>query len=649
MDRLNRDFARAVTHFRAQRLHLAEKICRQILKKHPRHQSALKMRSLIALQQGAWLRARPLLEHLLKIDPDHAATLCNLGLACLELGDIDNALQYCRRAVTLAPQDADANNNLGRVYQLQGKMEQALDCYTMALQASPWNPYMQVNAGAVCQHLGQTEETVKYYHQALQIDPGFADAHNNLGVVLLDQGRYPQALQHFEQALQQRQSADLYNHIGLTHMAMEQFELARIAFARALKLEPGHQDALFNWAWFEEYHNNLELANQVSGRSRGKGTGHVGLLVLRSALARRKHDFAVALSVLETFDGGDQNTESDKILYLFEKAAVLDGLGRYTEAFTAFKQANETKNRWLKDDFDEVADTRLCDRLQAVFCAGNEQDGWQQLAASMSETKPQPRPLFIVGFPRSGTSLLAQVLGRHSRIQVAGEMPGILDLADGSAARILQSDRLYPDCLLDSSHPLTTENFQQLRDYYYKSLWHEAPSLQSAGAGDWLVDKMPHNAMHLGLIRLLFPDSPVIHISRHPLDACLSAYFANFEHHRYTANLQITARHYQRMMDLIGFYRQNLPLKLLEIRYQDLVTVPQDTLQPVLDFIGLPWENDCLTPERSTVHIKTRSYAQVRAAIHTGSVNRHRHYRFGLASVLPFVRPAIQHYGYEES
>ncbi len=645
MARLAGDFTRAVNHFQAGRYRQAEKICRQILKRNPAHKAALEICGLIALQQRAWTRARSLLGRLLERDPDNASAQCNMGLACLELGEVDSAMQHCLCAVRLVPKDVDANNNLGRVYQAQGQMEKSLACYLTALDSAPWNPLLLVNAGAVCQQLGQSESAVTYYHRALQVVPEFAEAHSNLGVLLLDQGQYQQALRHFEQALQQKETADLHNHIGLTRMALEQLDLAREQFSRALALEPGHQDALFNWAWFEEYHNNIKLASQVSDRCQGNDSGHVGLLVLRSALARRKQDFVTALSVLEQLDSNAMIGGTDQVLYLFEKGTVLDRLGRYAEAFAIFEEANETKNRLLVDDFDEAADIRWCNQLQVAFSAANERLHWQTLAtSSVQGPDPQLRPLFIVGFPRSGTSLLTQMLGRHTRVSLTGEMPGILDLVGGGCEEILGSDLPYPDCLFDPAQPLTSVQVQQLRDHYYATLPQTG---ESDGSGAWLIDKMPHNALHLGLIRLLFPHAPVIHISRHPLDACLSAYFANFELHRYTASLQITARHYQRMMDLIDYYQQNTQCAVREIRYQDLVTDPQETLHSLLEYVGLPWQEDCVRPELSTVHVKTRSYAQVNEAIHSDSVNRYRHYRSQLAGIVEWVRPAIQRYGYD--
>jgi len=638
------EFATAIGHFQAGRYRQADKISRRIMKRNPGYGPALEMCGLIALQQHAWSRARSLLEALLKNDPDNISAQCNLGLACLELGQPESALTHSLRARQLAPQNADTNNNLGRVYQALGQAEKALECYTKALQAAPGNPFLPVNAGAVCQQLGYAEQAMEYYRQSLKIDPGFADAHNNLGILLLDQGQYQEALLHFDQALQKQETADIHNHIGLTRMALQQLDQAREEFSRALELDPGHQDTLFNWAWFEEYHNNIELSNQVSERSGEQASGHVGLVVLKSVLARRKHDYVAALATLEQLDENNFTAVSEKILYLFEKGTVLDRLGRYPQAFSVFKKANETKNRLLDTDFDEVADVRQCSRLMKVFTADHAHKPWPTQVVSAAKTAGlQPAPLFIVGFPRSGTSLLTQMMTRHDKITAAGELPGILDLATGGCQQILDSSLAYPECLFDPVSPVTPAQLQQLREQYYVT---RSQSLQVATSSTWVIDKMPHNALHLGLIWLLFPDSPIIHISRHPLDACLSAYFANFEQHRYTENLQSTARHYQRMMDLIAHYRQNVPLRLLEIRYQDLVTTPQATLQPILECIGLGWQTHCLTPEQNTVHVKTRSYAQVNEAIHTGSVNRYHHYRSHLHSVAPVVASTMQHYGY---
>ena len=263
-------------------------------------------------------------------------------------------------------------------------------------------------------------------------------------------------------------------------------------------------------------------------------------------------------------------------------------------------------------------------------------------AAALAQEKG-PTPVFIVGFPRSGTSLLEQILGSHPQIAPCGELLFIGDISNRKAAEITGSDLSYPDLLLDSTNPLTVDKLRALQDYYLDGV----KSLDVTDADTrWVTDKMPHNALHVGLIALLFPASPIIHISRHPLNSCLSAYFSNFTSgHRYTSSLESTAQHYKQVMDMLLHYR-TIGINLLEIHYEDLVQNQENVTRQILEYVGAPWDDACLQHHKSNRVVKTASYEQVTQKIYTSSLYRYRNYHEAVKPIIPILESTIEQFGY---
>jgi hypothetical protein len=182
-----------------------------------------------------------------------------------------------------------------------------------------------------------------------------------------------------------------------------------------------------------------------------------------------------------------------------------------------------------------------------------------------------------------------------------------------------------------------------MREYYLSSV-------ASLGVTDsntrWVTDKMPHNALHVGLISLLFPEAPIIHISRHPFNSCLSAYFSNFKSgHRYTSSLESTALHYRHVMGMLEHYRE-VGVRFLEIHYEDLVTDQENTTRRILEYIGMPWDDACLQHHKSDRVVKTASYEQVTQKIYTSSLYRYRNYHEAVQPLIPILESTIEHIGY---
>jgi hypothetical protein len=427
--------------------------------------------------------------------------------------------------------------------------------------------------------------------------------------------------------------ATLLENLGRPDEARAQFRSAMDAGAVSANLYHA-------WSSLEEKLHRLDDAEEFAKKALELDPDYPGLTIMQAKLARRRKDDAGALALLDELDETLIQNKQTLTNYLFERGDILDRLGRYTEAFTAYESANRTKNEFMGAVYDAEADQTRFDHLKEFYSRGNLEV--LQTQAGTTDTG-ETTPVFIVGFPRSGTSLLEQILGSHPQITPAGELTFINDLTEREAATITGSERPYPDLLVDPDIPLDNRTAQRMRDFYFRGMKSFRVSDQDT---TWVTDKMPHNAMHLGLIATLFPKAPIIHIARHPLNSCLSAYFANFKSgHRYTSSLASTAQHYRKVMDMLEHYR-SIGIPVMEIHYEDLVSDQEGTTRKALEYIGAPWNEACLQHYKSDRVVKTASYEQVTQKIYTTSLYRFRNYREAVQPIIPILESTIERLGY---
>jgi len=254
-----------------------------------------------------------------------------------------------------------------------------------------------------------------------------------------------------------------------------------------------------------------------------------------------------------------------------------------------------------------------------------------------------PKPIFIVGFPRSGTTMVEQTLSAHPRISAGDELPFVNDIT-GLMPRMLNSPLAYPEALADLWMGDQREGLDNLRDYYLQRV-RQLGIVEPGEA--WFTDKMPLNETHLGLIALMFPDAPIVHVLRHPLDVVLSVFSNLLTHGFHCANaLETIAQHYVLVMDLVEHYRREVTLKYLPIRYEDIVADQETNIRRILTFVGVPFDKRCLNFHENMRYARTASYAQVTEQLYDSSRYRYRKYLKHLEPVIPILAPAIERLGY---
>jgi tetratricopeptide (TPR) repeat protein len=359
--------------------------------------------------------------------------------------------------------------------------------------------------------------------------------------------------------------------------------------------------------------------------------------MVRADVLTRRKDYDAALALLDATRQQAEAHPTQAPAHGLRRANVLDKLGRYDEAFAACTAAKQ-RYRQLGGRYQRDEAVRFFDRFRRFFT--------RQRAALLpraSVRSDEPQPLFVIGFPRSGTTLTEQILASHGEVVSGGEL-FVIDRVCAASQDVLSGPLHYPECLVEAWMGDRQWSYDLLRDLYLQEA--QAHGVPRSGPR-YFTDKTPFNGPHLGLISLLFPQSPIVHLLRHPLDAVLSSFFTQMSHgYGMACDLTSIAEHYVLVADLVDHYRNQLDLNYLAVRYEDIVADQEAASRQLLGFAGLDWDARCLEFHKHTSGVRTASYAQVTEKLYSRSVYRHRHYRRHLEPVLPILRPVIERMGY---
>jgi hypothetical protein len=287
-----------------------------------------------------------------------------------------------------------------------------------------------------------------------------------------------------------------------------------------------------------------------------------------------------------------------------EKGRLLDKMGRYGEAFAAYDAGKRTLREVTGQGYLADEAQNLVERLRNFFTASR-----LKILPRAGVRSDVAQPIFIVGFPRSGTTMVEQTLTALPRISAGDELPAINELT-AIIPRMLNSPLAYPEAFADLWLGDQIEGLDNLRDYYLQ----RARQLGAVKKGaSWFTDKMPLNETHLGLIGLIFPQAPIIHLLRHPLDVVLSVFSNHLTHGFYCAyDLESIARHYVLVMGLVEHYRREMTsLRYLPVRYEDIVADQEAQVRKIMSFVGVPFDKRCLNFHENRRYARTASYAQV--------------------------------------
>jgi tetratricopeptide (TPR) repeat protein len=523
--------------------------------------------------------------------PDFAGAHNNRGVMLQEMQRYDEALASFAKAIALKPDLAEAHNGRGAVFLKMQRYDEALASFDKAIAFKPDYANACFNRGCTFKKLNRYDEALENFNKTIALKPDHVEAYNNLGVTLLDLKRYDEALASYDKAIALKPDhAVALNNRGNFFVIKGDMQEAEKTYLKARALKPDFPDPLFNLVKMRKY---------------------------------QAKDNADEKNIRDLLNRPGISPEDQEHLY-FSLGKIYDDCGLYDEAFESYRLANQIRNATVAYDAGEVSS--LTDGIIDVF----SRDFLGQTFAFSSASRS---PLFIVGMPRSGTTLLANILSNHRSIATAGELPTLANLTLQLPA--LAGNRIpYPHA---AKHITPAVAMCLINDYENRLRQDIGPDVPH------IIDKNPLNFRNLGLISMLFPKARIIHCLRHPWDTALSNYFQRFPLHLdYSFDLRNIGHFYAEYARLMEHWRKVLPLKLIEINYEDMVLNTEPMARTTLDFLGLEWDERCLAPHTNPCAVETASQWQVRQPIYSQSVERWRHYEKQLAplkEIWPFTQP----------
>jgi tetratricopeptide (TPR) repeat protein len=535
--------------------------------------------------------------------PGHKEALATLYNVCKDSQRPDAADVLIRRVVALHPNDSMARLILAQFLLSRGALEEAVNHARRLVQLAP-------------------EEVVTH----LTLAQAFAAAH-----------ALPAAEHHFRRALALAEKPGPMILAGLADIQrrLGRFEEARSHFSRADALGAGYL-SLLNWAALEEADRKFEAAGALLDRAAKIAPRDGRIAIARANLHIRTREYDAAVDELDRL--AERRGEAELgVAALLERGRALDAMGRYDEAFEAFA-TGKRKARESGSVYNAELAENLAARLKGFFTEGRS-----KLLPRAGVRAETPQPIFIVGFPRSGTTLVEQMLSGHPYVAGGDELPTITQMAQRLSV-LLTSPLPYPQSLSELWLGDKIGEVDNLRDHYL----NEARRHGAITPGKrWFTDKMPLNETHLGLIHLLFPQAPIIHLIRHPLDIMVSVHSNGLTHgFNCASGLDTAASHLALTADLVKHYRQVLPLNYVQVRYEDLVDDLPGQAARLLTFVGAPFAPQVLDFHENTRAARTASYAQVTEKLYDRSRYRHRNYLRHLAPIVPVLEPLIRELGY---
>lgn len=683
-------FKLAGEHARAGRLVQAEGILRQILKQRPNDPEALHQLAIVAHQAGKTPFAVQLIERALTVNPHVHVLQANIAEMYRRIGQPQKAIEHGQRAVALKPDAADAHNNLGIAYFDIGDFQTAITCYDKAIAVRPRFAEAVSNKGNALRQTRRFAEAETEYRRALAINPTYAEAYNNLGSVLRDLERPAEAEAAYKRAIQLKPSyIEAINNLVLAYKDLKQYDQGLATAQQTLKLQPQNADALAYMgaihvdqgrldAAFDALKKSLAIAPNkaetlnMMGRAyfeadepakaietyqraialkpdfadpynnMGNALKEVGrfddaLRAFETCLALSPESIGTYVNLVDTYKfrsdddrhvraieaqiaRGGALSDERRMQMSFAAGKVYDDLKRYDEAFPLLAAGNALKRKTIA--YDEPTILSYFERIKNVITADlvREKSGGGVAGAA---------PIFVLGMPRSGTTLVEQILASHPRVAGAGELKDMSNTVNSVRSKD-GTTVPFPEFV-----PVATPaEIARIGEVYLQKLTRRAPGAER------ITDKMPSNFYFLGLIHLALPGAKVIHTNRNAVDTCVSCFSKLFAGEQsQTYDLGELGRYYRAYHGLMAHWRAALPAgAFLDVQYEDVVADTEGQARRILDYCGLEWDARVLDFHRTERPVKTASSSQVRQPIYNSSVARWRNYE-------KFLGPLLQELG----
>ena len=559
----------------------------------------------------------------------------DLGIRYIQRKEFNEAIKIYEKILTEHPNNFDANLNLGTIFAQSNNLKKATELWAKAIKINPKIPDAHNNLASIYIRLGEYDKASKHIKEAIRINPKFSLAYNNLGMLKTNTGFLEEGKSNFLKAIEldPKNIMAFYNLANL-YQKLNDIENSENFYIKAIGINP---------MFFEAYNNLMNMYERIGENTKLKDIinksekyfiDNSSIKLFKGKLLLKLKEYKDAINNLESiqFDLINKTKEISRCTTL---AKCYDQIGDYKKAYKFFNLANESNFIINKDKIDkENAINIIKERID--FFENPIIKEWP----IPNSNKMKKNPIFLIGFPRSGTTLLDTVLRSHPSIDVIEEKPTIdifIKKLKEKTFSNLNNLKFLEDNLLD-----------EMRNVYYESL----SKYVKKDDKKICIDKMPLNIIHVGEIVRIFPKAKFILAIRHPCDTVLSCFMQSFVLNDSMANflnLEDSSNMYNLTMTLWEKYLNVLKINYHTIKYEDVVSNFEVSIKKLLEFLELPWSENVTkfyeTAEKRGI-ISTPSYDQVNKPLYSKSINRWKNYESQFSNILPILKPWIERYGY---
>lgn len=502
-------------------------------------------------------------------------------------------------------------NIAGACHQGLGVLESAAKMFKIATVISPKYAEAHFNLGVVLQDLDNKDAAIESYKAAIAISPKYPYAFNNLGNIFLSLGKFDEAIESFEWAIAHKHDfAEAHNNLGNAFNESLQPLKAIKSFQKAIFYNPKYEKAFFNVALvYKDLGDKLNFIKNIEKAIKlNPNLGHA----------------YYHLSQVKTFKPGEpeiklmeealqsKNLDSiDLIGFNFALAKVYDDIDNQEKQFTFLNEANRLRKNELDYSIDK--DQKLFSKIKDSFSVPPCK------VKITKNDKSSIKPIFIIGMPRSGTSLVHQILDNHKDVKGLGELNSLNKHVVPLLKKFDKKD----------SESYSNSDLLSLREQYFSSL-----PIHDDGH-KIIIDKMPLNFRYVGFILSAFPEAKIIHMKRNPMASCWSIYKSEFRGNAYSFDQTDIAKYFGLYMDIMEFWNNKFPNKMLNFIYEDLTINQKSETKKLLEYCQLDWDENCLNFYNNQTAVKTTSSMQVKKKMYQGSSEAWKKYR-------SFLRPLIE-------
>ena len=498
--------------------------------------------------------------------PNHEFGWKALSMILKKKGKIKESLEASLKVIEISPKDAEAYYNLANTLRELGKFSEAETNYKKAILLKSHFPEANYNMGIVLKELGKFEEAEIYYKRAINLNPNFSNAYNNLGTVLEHLGKLEEAEKFYRLAINlEPNRAELYNNLGTILEQIGKLEEAEINFKKSIQINPGFANA----------HRQLSLIKKFK-------------------------EYDEQYFVLQKIYL-DKKTSKDQLCHVnFSLAKINEDLCNFKEAFKHYIEGNSIRKKILNYNIEE--DIKLFHKIKLNY------DEISKQRVQIKKNKNNFNPIFILGMPRSGTTLVEQIISSHSEVSGLGELPFISEFGKSIA---------------EGLNPINEDSILKFRNFYIKK------TKNLSKGNSFITDKMPQNFCYIGLIIAAFPEAKILHIKRNSAAVCWANFRQWFRSRNlaYSYSIDDIIKYYTLYEELMIFWKKKFNNLIYDIDYDILTIDPKNVTKNLINHLNLKWDEKCLSPENNKRSVSTASNIQIRNKIFKGSSEKWKNYK----------------------